>query len=730
MIIIDEVHNLLNTTYKPTGLAKVMESHTLPDKLKGTYTLLFRYMTLNAHASCKMLFMTATPIFDNLSQLYELAKAINPKTNVTAKSKLADIINAVRGKVSYFPGTSANAYPMVEYENHDIELSKVQDEETNNVIFKGRVAKDEDEDVDDDLDVEVFDTTKESFLLKQRQISLVCLPKNTSVSLSQKNMKKVLSNLPEYAPKINVLLENLKAPGKHVVFSNFVASGLEVIRQTLNNAGWVEFGKEKQRGGARKAEEKPIVTKKTTKTKKDAVTDEKKLKKSVKVVEEKKKSKQVVAVVEEKKKSKKSDKVVEEKKKSKKSDKVVEEKKKSKKSDKVVEEKKKSKKSDKVVEEKKKSKKSDKVVAVVEEKKKSKKSDKVVEEKKKSKKVVAVVEEKKKSKKVVAVVEEKKKSKKVVAVVEEKKKSKKVVAVVEEKKPSKVKVNKLVYVLWDGSMKDNDKSHVKNVVNSKENIDGSLIKVILGSPSIKEGVSFKHIQHMHMMDPVWNQSSKLQVEGRAIRFCSHSDIQPKHKELQRKVIVHIYKSVPRADGLVANTCDKVIYDRIIPEKQKLVSLGENALQKVAIDYFLFKRMYRDSPFNSPKLPSSSINELSPIHDIPDVYIRKKQGSDATAKSSCPKPRRPNADGNCKEGYMPKPNKEGDLCCYRATKSSIKPVKEQKEKLQKLKTTCPKGRDTNAEGNCPEGYYPKANKAGVNCCIKKREKKQVLVPALI
>jgi len=66
------------------------------------------------------------------------------------------------------------------------------------------------------------------------------------------------------------------------------------------------------------------------------------------------------------------------------------------------------------------------------------------------------------------------------------------------------------FVLWDSSLNDRDKSRVKNVLNSVDNMDGNKIKVILGSPSIKEGISFKHIQQMHQIDPVWNSSAKDQ----------------------------------------------------------------------------------------------------------------------------------------------------------------------------------------------------------------------------
>jgi hypothetical protein len=103
------------------------------------------------------------------------------------------------------------------------------------------------------------------------------------------------------------------------------------------------------------------------------------------------------------------------------------------------------------------------------------------------------------------------------------------------------------YVLWDGTLKDDDKIKIKEILNSKDNVDGNKIRVILGSPSIKEGISFKHIQHLHQIDPVWNISAKNQIEGRCIRFKSHDDISPSDKKLKREVIVHNYICVAPKD---------------------------------------------------------------------------------------------------------------------------------------------------------------------------------------
>jgi hypothetical protein len=222
-----------------------------------------------------------------------------------------------------------------------------------------------------------------------------------------------------------------------------------------------------------------------------------------------------------------------------------------------------------------------------------------------------------------------------------------------------------VYVIWDGSLKDNDKQATKSKVNSISNMDGKFIKVVLGSPSIKEGVSFKHIQHLHMVDPVWNSSAKRQVEGRAIRFCSHSDIPKNSKILKRHVDVHLYKSIPHSTSSFDSTCDQRIYDDIIPEKKKKIEIAEKALKLVAIDNFLFRNMYQDRIYESPV----DTEDVSPIN-LSDEDFELKRGK-ALKKSidinTCPKYRRPDEFGNCITGFYPKENKQGTMCCYKKTK---------------------------------------------------------------
>ena len=224
------------------------------------------------------------------------------------------------------------------------------------------------------------------------------------------------------------------------------------------------------------------------------------------------------------------------------------------------------------------------------------------------------------------------------------------------------------YILWDASLSDNDKQIVKSVLNSKDNMDGKIIKVILGSPSIKEGISFKHIQHLHQIDPVWNVSSKQQIEGRCIRYKSHEDIPLKHKYLKRKVIIHNYISVPFKGGLIKKTCDEIIYNDIMPKKEVIINKILLILQKIAIDYYLYRKLS-----TSPK--------SSPI-EVSEYNIQTKVIKNMRIGNTCPVKRRPINNKCLEEGREIKLNNQKFECCYVIKKKKNENKKNKNENMQK------------------------------------------------
>ena len=85
------------------------------------------------------------------------------------------------------------------------------------------------------------------------------------------------------------------------------------------------------------------------------------------------------------------------------------------------------------------------------------------------------------------------------------------------------------YFLWSSDTKTKDPTgalikKARNTFNSNENANGSKLKVILGTRSVMEGVSFKNVKQVHITEPWWNESRIEQIMARASRYCSHSSL--------------------------------------------------------------------------------------------------------------------------------------------------------------------------------------------------------------
>lgn len=130
------------------------------------------------------------------------------------------------------------------------------------------------------------------------------------------------------------------------------------------------------------------------------------------------------------------------------------------------------------------------------------------------------------------------------------------------------------FAIWSGKETTTYRDLVRAVFNAKSNVDGSELRIILGSPSIREGVSLLRLSEIHIIEPYWNFSRMEQVMGRGIRFCSHADLPKK----DRTVDVYIYVSVHK---LLPVSVDQKIMDialtKKIVNKQFLTALKETAI---------------------------------------------------------------------------------------------------------------------------------------------------------
>lgn len=130
------------------------------------------------------------------------------------------------------------------------------------------------------------------------------------------------------------------------------------------------------------------------------------------------------------------------------------------------------------------------------------------------------------------------------------------------------------YALWTGDESIKLKNEIKAVYNQKNNLDGSKLKIIISSPSGKEGLSLFGVRQLHILEPYWNNARIAQVLGRGSRFCSHKDLPEEERYLNVYVYIATYQDVETVDLYI---------NYLAKQKQKLVSEFERCIKEAAVD---------------------------------------------------------------------------------------------------------------------------------------------------
>lgn len=144
------------------------------------------------------------------------------------------------------------------------------------------------------------------------------------------------------------------------------------------------------------------------------------------------------------------------------------------------------------------------------------------------------------------------------------------------------------YVVFDDRMNVETREKLRKVFNSKANARGGIIKVLIGSPVMSEGITLKAVRQVHILEPSWNMSRIEQIVGRAIRNRSHQHL----AEEDRTVTVFKYAAV-HVNALSQERAVKFFVDRekyiLSEEKDRSNKRVERMLKRVAFDCQLPKK---------------------------------------------------------------------------------------------------------------------------------------------
>ena len=141
------------------------------------------------------------------------------------------------------------------------------------------------------------------------------------------------------------------------------------------------------------------------------------------------------------------------------------------------------------------------------------------------------------------------------------------------------------YVVWSGDENIAQKQEIKAAYNDIDNLRGNKIKVILLSPSGKEGLSLFGVRQIHILEPYWNMSRIEQIIGRGSRYCSHKDLTKEDRTLD----AYIYLSVHDSEQTTIDQYMKFIALR----KKALITEFEQAIKEIAVDCELNKNSNKE-----------------------------------------------------------------------------------------------------------------------------------------
>jgi hypothetical protein len=133
------------------------------------------------------------------------------------------------------------------------------------------------------------------------------------------------------------------------------------------------------------------------------------------------------------------------------------------------------------------------------------------------------------------------------------------------------------YALLSSDMSDREIQRLLRDIRSPSNVNGQLVRVVIGSPLVSEGLDFKNVRQVHILDPWYNMSRIEQIIGRGLRTCSHSSLPFEDQNCT------IYLHILRYPDSNKETYDEYVYRNFIEEKAIKIAQIKRVLTESSVD---------------------------------------------------------------------------------------------------------------------------------------------------
>jgi len=98
------------------------------------------------------------------------------------------------------------------------------------------------------------------------------------------------------------------------------------------------------------------------------------------------------------------------------------------------------------------------------------------------------------------------------------------------------------FAVIKGGLSDESRKRIESLMQSPDNRHGEIVSLVLVSSVGAEGLDFKAIRHIHILEPYWNYARLAQIQFRGIRNDSHKSLPMAEKNVQ----TYIYCAIPPA----------------------------------------------------------------------------------------------------------------------------------------------------------------------------------------
>ena len=184
-------------------------------------------------------------------------------------------------------------------------------------------------------------------------------------------------------------------------------------------------------------------------------------------------------------------------------------------------------------------------------------------------------------------------------------------------KENKLRSSKYIMITGDPRLSPNNDADIKAITNDN-NINGDKIKVVLISQAGSEGLDFKAIRQIHILDPWYNVNRLEQIIGRGVRNNSHKDL-PFEK---RNVQIFLYGM--KLTNTEEEAADLYVY-RISEVKAIKIGKVTRLLKQVSVDCVInhdqslltAERMKAKNPDVKQLLSNHEVLKNFEVGDLPD-----------------------------------------------------------------------------------------------------------------